>query len=246
MQNDNQINEFMRTRCIVAIASALIMATGVAGCTSGSKTNETPQEDTLTVADKAHELYMTVAEYEAMAPEMREARKNSVILSEYVKRDGMRYFLDITEEKAGELGVNPEGFRECVAQIEAANKMIAEQIEAGDTVEMVDVYGEFLKMKERFPQSIVVREFLYDLYGKYVFGGGNLDEIKECVAPEVLELLIKEAQAGARDGSKVNLILEEDGQEDWYLVSFTDGGKDGLHRFKGTVKDGKPYIEEME
>lgn len=231
---------------MVAIASALIMATGVAGCTSASKTNETPQEDTLSVADKAHELYMTVAEYEAMAPEVREARRNSVILCEYLRLDGHKYILDITEEKAGELGVTPEGYSECVAQIEAANKMIAEHFENGDSVVTPDPYGEFLKMKERFPQSIVVMEFLSDLYGKYVFGGGNLDEIKECVAPEVLELLIKEAQAGARDGSKVNHILEEDGQEDWYLVSFTDGGKDGIHRFKGTVKDGKPYIEAME
>lgn len=231
---------------MVAIASALIMATGVAGCTSTSKTNETPQEDTLSVADKAHELYMTVAEYEAMAPEVREARRNSVILCEYLRLDGHKYILDITEEKAGELGVTPEGYRECVAQIEANNKMIAEHLENGDSVVTPDLYGEFLKMKERFPQSIVVREFLSDLYGKYVFGGGNLDEIKECFAPEVLELLIKEAQAGARDGSKVNHIFEEDGQEDWYLVSFTDGGSDGFHRFKGTVKDGKPYIEAME
>lgn len=141
---------------MVAIASvAVVMAVGMAGCASGSKTNETPQEDTLSVADKAHELYMTVAEYEAMAPEVREARKNSVILAEYMRRDGMRYFLDITEEKAGELGVDAKGFRECVAQIEAANKMTAELMEAGDTVEMPDVYGEFLKMKERFPRTIV-------------------------------------------------------------------------------------------
>lgn len=209
---------------MVAIASALIIAAGVAGCTSGSNTNETPQEDTLSVADKAHELYLTVAEYEAMAPEMREARRNSVILSEYLRLDGHKYILDITEEKAGELGVTPERYRECVAQIEANNKMIAEHLENGDSVVTPDIYAEVMKMKERFPQSIVVREFLSDLYGKYVFGGGNLDEIKECLAPEVLELLIKEAQAGARDDSKVNHIFEEDGQEDWYLVSFTDGG----------------------
>ena len=57
--------------------------------------------------------------------ELKLRRNINLILIKYVKLEGRRYRLDISEEEAGKLGISPEWLEIAKNEIEDANKNIA-------------------------------------------------------------------------------------------------------------------------
>lgn len=72
-------------------------------------------------------------------PELAELREAAMKLSEYVRLDGDRYVLDISEEEASALGVSHEAYRYHLNELKKTNEMIAAAKSRGDSIELIDV-----------------------------------------------------------------------------------------------------------
>lgn len=76
-----------------------------------------------------------VSEY----PELAELREAAVKLSEYVRLDGDRYVLDLSEEDAAAIGISREVYRHHLNELKKTNDMIAAAKLRGDSIELVDI-----------------------------------------------------------------------------------------------------------
>lgn len=70
--------------------------------------------------------------------ELKLRRNINLILIKYVKLEGRRYRLDISEEEAGKLGISPEWLEIAKNEIEDANKNIAKMDADGQVLELPD------------------------------------------------------------------------------------------------------------
>lgn len=66
-------------------------------------------------------------------------RNAALLLVDYVKLDGDKYVLDISEDEASELGVSPENYRYQVGEINKTNELIAQMKANGDSIELPDI-----------------------------------------------------------------------------------------------------------
>ena len=65
-------------------------------------------------------------------------RNAALLLVDYVKLDGDKYVLDISED-ASELGVSPENYRYQLGEINKTNELIAQMKANGDSIELPDI-----------------------------------------------------------------------------------------------------------
>lgn len=72
-------------------------------------------------------------------PELAELREASMKLSEYIRLDGDRYVLDISEEEASALGISRDAYRYHLNELKKTNDMIAAAKLRGDSIELVDI-----------------------------------------------------------------------------------------------------------
>lgn len=72
-------------------------------------------------------------------PELAELREAAMKLSEYIRLDGDRYVLDISEEEASALGISHEAYRYQLNELKKTNDMIAAAKLRGDSIELVDI-----------------------------------------------------------------------------------------------------------
>lgn len=72
-------------------------------------------------------------------PELAELREAAMKLSEYVRLDGDRYVLDISEEEASALGISRDAYRYHLNELKKTNDMIAAAKLRGDSIELVDI-----------------------------------------------------------------------------------------------------------
>ena len=73
--------------------------------------------------------------YESLASK----RNAALLLVDYVKLDGDKYVLDISEDEASELGVSPENYRYQLGEINKTNELIAQMKANGDSIELPDI-----------------------------------------------------------------------------------------------------------
>lgn len=66
-------------------------------------------------------------------------RNAALLLVDYVKLDGDKYVLDISEDEASELGVSPENYRYQLGEINKTNELIAQMKANGDSIELPDI-----------------------------------------------------------------------------------------------------------
>ena len=67
------------------------------------------------------------------------SKRNAALLLDYVKLDGDKYVLDISEDEASELGVSPENYRYQLGEINKTNELIAQMKANGDSIELPDI-----------------------------------------------------------------------------------------------------------
>lgn len=72
-------------------------------------------------------------------PQLAELREAAVKMSGYLRLDGDRYVLDLTEEEAVKLGISPENYQRQVDELNETNKKIAELKAQGDTIDLIDI-----------------------------------------------------------------------------------------------------------
>lgn len=108
-------------------------------------------------------------------------------------------------------------------------------------------------------ETAIVEPFIRNLYNNYVFGYGDLNDLKENFDDSVFLYLQQEYSAeydgegyatwllrtGCQDGpediSSVDTIISL--PDNWYEVKFTDLGNPGCRRLKISVSDSTPIIE---
>lgn len=78
---------------------------------------------------------------------MKLRRHVNLILIKYVKLEGRRYRLDISEEDAKKLGITPEWLEIAKKEIEDANKNIEKMDADGQVLDLPD-HQELFKNKE--------------------------------------------------------------------------------------------------
>ena len=66
-------------------------------------------------------------------------RNAALLLVDYVKLDGDKYVLDISEDEASELGVSTDNYRYQLGEINKTNELIAQMKANGDSIELPDI-----------------------------------------------------------------------------------------------------------
>lgn len=85
------------------------------------------------------DLAIPVSELDNLSEDVKQKRYASILLSEYIVLDGNQYRLDITEQQAQELGIDKSHYELRKNEIFSTNKVIAETLEGGDSIELCDV-----------------------------------------------------------------------------------------------------------
>lgn len=132
-----------------SIRTGLIMVFLMAcSCQSENLINTTQKESPLPERierysskeiSEAKSLALTVPELRAFPSELKEKRRASIILSEYLVLSGHTYSLEISESKAAELGITSKLFKECEKEVKIANEQIQDLISKGAEVHLDDI-----------------------------------------------------------------------------------------------------------
>lgn len=88
---------------------------------------------------QAKDLAIPVSELDNLSEDVKQKRYASILLSEYIVLDRNQYKLDITEQRAQELGIDKSHYELIKNEISSTNKVIAETLEGGDPIELCDV-----------------------------------------------------------------------------------------------------------
>ena len=109
------------------------------GCSNSESTKATEYE-LIEVEDPNQEEFEESLKNlpEEKREELKLRRNINLILIKYVKLEGRRYRLDISEEEAGKLGISPEWLEIAKNEIEDANKNIAKMDADGQVLELPD------------------------------------------------------------------------------------------------------------
>lgn len=130
---------------LVTLLASLLLFSGLVSC-SGNSDSKSSDEDSIEMTP--------YGERRRLAPdEVKKQREAAIILVEYVRLDGDRYILDISEEDAAALGVAPENYRYACEDIVNTNIFIQQHKAAGDTVDLFDPAVEFEKLKNKMTRE---------------------------------------------------------------------------------------------
>lgn len=95
----------------------------------------------------AAELNLNIIDYIKMNDKVKEIRRASIIMSQYITLDKVnrKYSVDISETKALELGVNKMNYDRVVLEIENVNKLLVDNPD----VELIDLKLQYKEYKEK-------------------------------------------------------------------------------------------------
>ena len=121
------------------LISAIFSLMLTIGC-SNSESPKATEYELIEVEDPNHEeLEESLKNLpEEKREELKLRRNINLILIKYVKLEGRRYRLDISEEEAGKLGISPEWLEIAKNEIEDAKKNIAKMDADGQVLELPD------------------------------------------------------------------------------------------------------------
>lgn len=117
----------------------LIMMLFTASCgnkagVAESSENSLPSEDSVEVL-----LEKSIEERVNADPKLAELRATGMKMSEYLRLEGDKYVIDLTEEAAAELGISAEAYQYQINELNKANEMIATAKANGDSIELLDI-----------------------------------------------------------------------------------------------------------
>lgn len=109
--------------------------------TVGSRASKSDIQD-------AAELNLNIIDYMKMNDEIKSMRRASIIMSQYITLDkaNRKYSVDISEDKALELGVNKENYDRVVSEIENLNKALVDNPD----IELMDLKQQYKRYEEKF------------------------------------------------------------------------------------------------
>ena len=95
----------------------------------------------------AAEFYFNIIDYIKMNDKVKEIRRASIIMSQYITLDKVnrKYSVDISETKALELGVNKMNYDRVVLEIENVNNLLVDNHD----VELIDLKLQYKEYKEK-------------------------------------------------------------------------------------------------
>lgn len=70
---------------------------------------------------------------------MAELRDAGMKMSEYLRLEGNKYVIDLTEEAAAKLGIRAEAYQYQINELNKANEMIATAKANGNSIELHDI-----------------------------------------------------------------------------------------------------------
>lgn len=100
----------------------------VAGTNATESTEANTRSYTQEEIDEANSLLLPVEELSRFTEEMKSRRKANLILAEYVVPHDSVYVLEISEEEASKMGVDPEYYRAAIKDIETADSLYLELV----------------------------------------------------------------------------------------------------------------------
>lgn len=128
--------------------------------TIGSRASKSDIQD-------AAELNLNIIDYMKMNDEVKEMRRASIIMSQYITLDKVnrKYSVDISETKALELGVNKMNYDRVVSEIENVNKLLVDNPD----VELIDLKLQYKEYKEKLDSGFLLDRTVNDS-GVEVYG----------------------------------------------------------------------------
>ena len=95
------------------------------------------------------QLGMTPEEAKRLTPEMKELRKASIILSEFVTLKDNQYVLNISMEDALKKGITEELYKKVVKNLENTNQAITNALQKGEKLDFPDPKETFKELREK-------------------------------------------------------------------------------------------------
>ena len=117
---------------LILLSFILVMS---GGCKGNSKATE--------------QLGMTPEEAKRLTPEMKEHRKASIILSEFITLKDNQYVLNISMEDAKKKGVTEELYKKVVKDLEDSNQAITKALQEGEKLELPDPKDMLKELREK-------------------------------------------------------------------------------------------------
>ena len=153
------------------------------------------QEQTQDVVDSsieqeevvgAESLGLTVEEFKAMPDEVKEKRRIGMLLLPYLQLDSVlnKYVLNITKEKALDLGITEEEYEARIKEVEATNEKIESLMQKGDTIRLINpmkVLQEQNNLKDK--RESILYEVGQQQHGNIKTNDGSFGT--DCFYPEV-------------------------------------------------------------
>lgn len=96
--------------------------------------NSQPSEDSVEVL-----LEKSIEKRINADPKLAELRDAGMKMSEYLRLEGNKYVIDLTEEAAAKLGISAEAYQYQINELNKANEMIATAKANGDSIELLDI-----------------------------------------------------------------------------------------------------------
>lgn len=138
----------MKTKVLLSFLTCIVISSFIgiwaqtAATAGANQDKQAAQSDTSYTRQEiaeAGELMLTVPELRRLSPEVKAQRKASIILAEYTELSDSQYRIAISEAEAAKMGVAPDLYRKCVADVERTNKMAAEMIKEGKKIDLPDI-----------------------------------------------------------------------------------------------------------
>lgn len=124
-------------KILLFLPLTMMLFTASCGNQSGvaeNSDNSQQSEDSVEVL-----LEKSIEERVNTDPKLAELRAAGMKMSEYLRLEGDKYVIDLTEEAAAELGISAEAYQYQINELNKTNEMIATAKANGDSIELLDI-----------------------------------------------------------------------------------------------------------
>lgn len=124
-------------KILLFLPLTMMLFTASCGNQSGvveNSDNSQQSEDSVEVL-----LEKSIEERVNADPKLAELRAAGMKMSEYLRLEGDKYVIDLTEEAAAELGISAEAYQYQINELNKTNEMIATAKANGDSIERLDI-----------------------------------------------------------------------------------------------------------
>lgn len=105
---------------------------------------------------------------------LEERKKQYMVLSEYIKLDGNKYVMQISEDKAFELGISKESYSLANDEIQTANRLIDSTLSENGKVYLLDIQKRAIEYKRGINIKTVETDDINDSVSRIADNSGNI------------------------------------------------------------------------